>query len=336
MHMAEQPVKVAIPSLAQGPNPEPGVGEENHLAGIIWMLLTMMLFVTMDTFAKHLTQEFSPLQVVWARFFFHMVWMSLFLRTALLAAFVSGNYKLQLIRSALLVTTTLLFFTGLRTTALPTATVIMFLSPIFVTLLAIPLLGEKVGIRRLIGVAIGFIGAVVIIHPRGFLNAVFNSEPGVSVDVLPGAIGWLPEIGHFLIFTAAISNALYQIMTRKLRAVDSATTTLLYSGVVGVIIMSLSAPLVWQAPGVTDWIFMACVGLLGCVSHFCLIRAFRNAPASLVVPFSYSSLLWATLLGYVVFNALPDCWTLMGAALIISSGLYIFYREHVLARVKTS
>ncbi|MFT5897286.1 MAG: drug/metabolite transporter (DMT)-like permease [bacterium] len=301
--------------------------EENHIAGIGWMLLTMALFVSMDTVVKYLIQEFSPLQIVWARFFFHMVWISVFVHKTLLTTFISGNYKLQLLRSALLVTTTALFFNGLRTTALSTATVIMFLSPIFVTLLAIPLLGEKVGLRRLIGVLIGFLGAVVIIHPRTNSDLTFGTE-----TVVPGAISWLPELGHLLIIGAALSNALYQLMTRKVRAVDSATTTLLYSGVVGAIAMSLWAPIVWKPPQAFDWLLMACVGLLGCVSHFCLIRAFRNAPASLVVPFSYSSLLWATLLGYLVFNALPDQWTLIGATLIISSGLYIFYREHVLSK----
>jgi drug/metabolite transporter (DMT)-like permease len=203
----------------------------------------------------------------------------------------------------------------------------MFLSQIFVTLLAIPLLGEKVGVRRIAGVTIGFLGALVIIHPR------VETASGVDVDTLASStINWMPELGHLLIIVAALSNALYQLMTRKVRTIDSPTTTLLYSGVVGTIVMSSWAPTVWIAPVAFDWVLMAAVGLLGCVSHFCLIRAFRNAPASLVVPFSYSSLLWATLLGYLVFNALPDRWTLFGAALIISSGLYIFYREHVVSR----
>lgn len=305
--------------------------EENHLVGIGWMLLTMLLFVSMDAFAKYLTQDFSSLQVVWARFFFHMAFMCVILNKTLVVSFISGNYKLQLLRSTLLVTTTALFMTGLSTTSLSTATVIMFLSPIFVTLLAIPVLGEKVGIRRVTGVLIGFMGALVIIHPRADSDSLLSAE-GIVSD----SMTWLPEIGHLLIIGAALSNALYQLMTRKVRAVDGATTTLLYSGVVGAIIMTLWAPVVWKPPQAFDWLLMICVGVLGCASHFCLIRAFRNAPASLVVPFSYSSLLWATLLGFLVFNALPDRWTLIGAALIISSGLYIFYREHVVSTSKQS
>ena len=283
----------------------------------------MCLFVSMDAVAKYLTHDFSQFQVVWARFFFHMSFMALILRKELLKTLASDNVKLQFVRSAMLMLTTLLFFSGLRSTDLSTATSIMFLSPIFVTLLAIPLLGETVGVRRIVGVLIGFMGAMIIVFP--------HSEAGgdAATEQLGNVIAqsWLPEIGHILLICAAASNALYQIMTRKLRLVDSPTTTLLYSGVVGVIVMSLWAPQVWQPPVPVEWLLFMCVGLLGCISHFCLIRAFRNAPASLVVPFSYSSLVWATLLGFIVFGALPDRWTLLGAALIVASGLYIFYRE---------
>ncbi len=285
------------------------------------MLLTMCLFVSMDTVVKFLVQDFSPFQIVWARFFFHMCWLVVFLRQKFIASFTTGSVKLQLLRSAFLVLTTSLFFSGLRTTELSTATAIMFLSPIFVTLLAIPLLGERVGVRRLSGVLIGFVGALIIVHPQSGV-----SEAGQDSSATKWT-SWLPAYGHLLLIGAAATNALYQIMTRKIRVVDDATTSLLYSGVVGAIVMSAYAPNVWIAPNTTQWGLMMLVGFLGCTSHFCLIRAFRNAPASLVVPFSYTSLLWATVLGFVAFGALPDRWTLMGASLIMASGLYIFYRE---------
>lgn len=294
--------------------------QENHAAGIFWMLLTMCLFVSMDTVVKFLVQDFSPFQIVWARFFFHMVWLVLFLRQKFIASFTSGSIKLQLLRSAFLVLTTSLFFSGLQTTELSTATAIMFLSPIFVTLLAIPLLSEHVGVRRLAGVLIGFVGAMIIVYPHDVQQ---SNLPVASSE----AFWWLPEPGHLLLICAAASNAMYQIMTRKLREVDSSTTTLIYSGVVGVLVMSAYAPSVWQSPEPFHWGLMIVVGFFGCTSHFCLIRAFRCAPASLVVPFSYTSMIWATLFGFIVFNTLPDRWTLLGAILIIASGLYIFYRE---------
>ncbi|MFK7859400.1 MAG: DMT family transporter [Granulosicoccus sp.] len=300
--------------------------QENHAVGILWMLLTMCLFVSMDTVVKFLVQDFSPFQIVWARFFFHMAWLLVFLRENFFSSFNTSSLKLQLLRSACLVLTTSLFFSGLRTTELSTATAIMFLSPIFVTVLAIPVLGESVGIRRITGVLIGFVGALIIVHPQSSASGISDNAGSANLS------DWLPELGHILLICAAASNAMYQIMTRKLRMVDSPTTTLLYSGVVGALIMTANAPTVWVAPDTYQWGLMALVGFLGCTSHFCLIRAFKNAPASLVVPFSYSSLLWAILFGFAVFGALPDRWTLAGASLIIASGLYIFYRESQLAK----
>ena len=296
---------------------------ENHLSGILWMLLTTCLFVAMDTVAKFLTQDYAPQQVAWARFVFHLLWMLVFLRKEIMVTIVSDKLPLQLLRSSLLMLTTLMFFSGLQSTPLSTASVIMFLSPIFVTVLAIPLLGESVGIRRWVGVIIGFLGALVIVLPHPGSGVA----PSVANDGLESTGNWVPAAGHLFLIGAAASNALYQIMTRRLRLVDSPMTTLFYSGVVGSVVMSAWAPVVWKSPDMSAWALMLCVGFLGCVSHFCLIRAFRSAPASLVVPFSYSSLVWATLFGFLVFNALPDRWTLIGATLIIGSGLYIYYRE---------
>lgn len=303
--------------------------QENHVAGILWMLLTMFLFVSMDTMVKYLSADFPVAQIVWARFFFHMLWLAVFLRAALRTIAFSGNIKLQLLRSAMLLMTTTLFFTGLRSTDLSTATSIMFLSPIFVTLLAVPLLGEVVGMRRVAGVLVGFLGALIIIHPQAGVDAAGQSALNGNGESIGS---WMPDTGHLLLISAAFCNALYQLLTRRLSAVDSPLTTLFYSGLIGSVATSLWVPAVWQAPSINSWILMVCVGLAGCLSHFCLIRAFRHAPASLVVPFSYSSLLWATLLGFAVFGALPDGWTLVGASLIVSSGLYIFYREKQLSR----
>ncbi len=285
------------------------------------MLLTMSLFVSMDTVVKVLVQDFSQFQIVWARFFFHMCWLLVFLRQKFIASFATGSLRLQLLRSALLVLTTSLFFSGLRTTDLSTATAIMFLSPIFVTLLAIPMLGERVGVRRLLGVLIGFVGALIIVQTQSVAENAARSESVMQVS------SWIPERGYILLVCAAASNAMYQILTRQLRLVDNGTTTLVYSAVVGMVVMSAYAPTVWIQPESKQWLLMVVIGFLGCVSHFCLIRAFRNAPASLVVPFSYSALIWAIVLGFLVFGSLPDRWTLVGAGLIISSGLYIFYRE---------
>ena len=186
----------------------------------------------------------------------------------------------------------------------------MFMSPVIVTILSIPLLGEKVGLRRWIGIAIGFAGALVVMRP--------------GTESL--------QLSIVVVLAAAVTNALYQVFTRKLGTRDGPMTSLFYTGVIGALVTTIVAPFYWQPVAGFDWLLFVFAGIAGGIGHLCLIRAFRHAPASVVAPFSYSSLLWATAFGYVLFGDLPDGWTLTGAALIIGSGLYIFHREQVLKR----
>jgi len=291
------------------PRPE----KENIPLGMLWMICTMFLFVTMDTVVKHLAQTYPVFQVVWARFAFHLITVSILLRAQLLAAFRSRNLKLQLLRSFLIVLTTFLFFTGLSRATLATATTMMFLSPIYVTLLSIPILGETVGVRRWLGVLAGFAGALIIIRPG---SDAFDSA-------------------SLFLLAAPLSNALYQLMTREARKYDSENVTLLYTAIVGGLLTSAVLPVNWVTPDASAWLLLALTGALGCISHLCLIKAFRCAPASAVVPLSYTSLIWATIYGYILFDNLPDGWTLTGAAIIVSSGAYIFFRERTLANLNS-
>lgn len=272
----------------------------------------MLLFVTMDAVAKVLGSIYPVNQVVWGRFFFHMVVLAIVFRLSIVTFLRSKKSAWQLLRSSLMVVTTALFFTGLAKSSLATATTIMFLSPIYVTVLSIPLLGEKVGARRWLGVLAGFAGALIIIRPGS------ESVSGVNLFLL----------------AAPLTNALYQIMTRKVREHDNEKVSLVYTALVGALVTSSIAPFNWQTPDSMGWALLALAGVLGCVSHFCLIRAFKTAPASAVVPFSYTSLIWATLYGYILFNNLPDRYTLLGASIIICSGIYIFYRENSLKKTR--
>jgi drug/metabolite transporter (DMT)-like permease len=176
--------------------------------------------------------------------------------------------------------------------------------------LSIPLLGEKVGLRRLVGVLVGLAGALVIVRP-GF-------------DAM--------SIGMLLLLAGAISNAFYQLVTRQVRHYDGMTTTLFYTALAGAMVFSTVAPLNWQPPDAFDWGLFIALGLFGGLSQLCLIRAFRLAPAAVVSPFSYTGMVWAVAFGFLVFTELPDLWTLVGAMLIIGSGLYVFHRERALER----
>ena len=283
---------------------------DNHLLGIGWMLATMFWFVTLDSTAKYLMQSYPVPQVIWARFFFHVVFVALLMGRQLGVQIRSQSFSHQLLRSLFMFTTTVLFFIGISILPLTTAATIMFMSPVILTILSIPLLGEKVGPRRWIGIVIGFTGAVLVMRPSG---------DGIQLTVL-------------IVLAAAFTHAIYQIFTRKLGIGDRPMTSLFYTAIIGALVMTAVVPFYWQPVAAADWPLFVFAGVAGGIGHLCLIRAFRQAPASVVAPFSYSSLLWATVFGYLLFGDLPDAWTLSGAALIIASGLYIFHREQTLKR----
>ena len=284
--------------------------DDNIPRGIVLMLTTTLFFILIDTCAKQLAQTLPVMEVVWARFMFHLLVVLALLRGRTFRYAHTKKPVLQIFRSAMLMATTYLFFAGIEQVELAMASSIMFLSPILITILSVPLLGERIGLRRALGVLAGLIGAVIIVRP---------------------GLGDVP-VAAFYFIAAACTNALYQLTTRMLRQWDDAYTTLLYTGLVGAAVSSMAAPMVWIAPTPVEWGLMVGMGTFGALGHFTLIRAFQSAPPSALMPFAYSGLVWATLFGYVVFSNLPDGYTIIGAAIITGSGIYIFHREQRAAK----
>jgi drug/metabolite transporter (DMT)-like permease len=280
---------------------------ENRTAGILWMLATMFCFITLDAIMKYALQTYSLVEVTWARFFFATLVAAMVCGRRLPELMVSKAPKRQLMRSAFLMTTTGLFNAGLTHLPLATCTTIMFLSPILVTMLSNVVLGEQVGLRRWAGIVIGFLGALVVIRIW---------EVGMT-----GL-----NVGALFMLGSALANASYQITTRGLRHEDP-LTSLLFTGAAGALVTSFLLPFHWSTPNAFGWLLLISSGVVGSVGHLCLIKAFQAAPASVVAPFSYSSLVWATLFGFVIWGDVPIWTTLLGAAMIIGSGLYIFLRE---------
>ena len=284
--------------------------DENIPRGIFFMLITTLFFVLIDACAKHLSHTLPITEVVWARFFFHFLVVLALLRGRTVRYARTNRPMLQICRSALLLVTTFLFFTGIRHIDLAMASSIMFLSPILITVLSIPVLGERIGLRRMLGVVVGLIGALIIVRPG------FSDVP----------------VSAFYFVAAACTNAAYQLMTRILRQSDDAYTTLLYTAFVGAVLATLVVPVEWVAPSATDWGLMLAMGTFGALGHYTLIRAFQSAPPSALMPFAYSGLIWATVFGFIVFSDLPDQYTILGAVIIASSGFYIFRRETKVAK----
>jgi drug/metabolite transporter (DMT)-like permease len=264
------------------------------------------------------TLGFYPLmEANWGRFFFATVFAALVAGRRLPEIAKSKLPQWQFVRSSMLAITTVVFNAAIMGVPLPTGTTIMFLTPVIVTLLSSLLLAETVGWRRWTSIGVGFLGAVIVAAGNEFTGKT-NS--------------W----SVILLLIAALTNASYHTVTRKLRG-DNPLTTLLYAAALGAIITTLLLPFsdwVWPTPA--GWGLLVMAGGFGCLGHLFLIRAYSSAPASVVAPFSYSQLIWSTITGYLVWGDFPNLATICGAALIVASGFYIFLRERKLSLPDTT
>ena len=288
----------------------PNYLDDGHVGrGILLICSAFLLFACLDTSAKVLSRDLDTLQIVWSRFVGHAVLVILVLMPRKgTRVFATSNLRLQIARSVLLVMSTLLNFTAVSYLPLTTTASIFFTAPLLVAALSVPLLGETVGWRRWSAIAVGFIGVLVIIRP--------------GTAEVHWAIG--------LCLCNALVAALYNIATRKLAARDHSDTTSLYSPLVGAVIFLPVLPYVWSAPETaTQWLLLIGLGVFGGVGHWLVIIAHRYAGASVLAPFTYSAILWMTISGYLVFGDLPDQWTVVGALIVVASGLYVFHREQV-------
>lgn len=277
------------------------------LRGIFFMCLAVALMPVMNAIAKALGGEYPLSQVVWARFAFHFAFMALlFWPRRGWRLLHTSQPLIQFGRSAIMFASNWLFITALTTVALATASAIMFTAPLIVTALSVPFLGERVGPRRWAAVAVGFVGALIVIRPAG-----------AALD-----------IGQLLALGSAISFGLYQILTRKVAAVDPPETQILYTALIAAIVMSAVIPFDFVIPCVPlHWVLFAALGMIGGVTQYFVVRALQCAPAATVSPYLYGELIGATILGYALFGEFPDGWTWVGAAIIVASGLYVAYRE---------
>jgi drug/metabolite transporter (DMT)-like permease len=304
------------PKSATGPaGVSPAAGPAaNPMLAIALMVGAGFIFSGMDALAKGLTQTYPVQQVIWARYSIHLVIVLAYLlaieRRPLGGLLHSRRPMLQLGRSLAVVLSSAFFTLAIKFIPLADATAINFVTPLLVTALSVPLLREKVGIRRWTAVGIGFLSVLIIIRPG------------------PGMAHW----AVVLPLGSAVAFALYQIMTRQLAAIDSWPTTLFYSAIVGVGLTSLVVPFGWVAPDWQGWLGFAGLGVLGGASHLLLIRAFTLATASTLAPFTYVQLIWAILWGVLLFANVPDLWTVLGALVIAGSGLYVLFRENHLRR----
>ena len=241
--------------------------------GIAWMVVTTFFFVCVHTLGKYLVQDYPVWQVVWARFFFHLVIAAAILGPRVKTAFNSQRIGLQFTRSGFMLGASLLYFMGVQTVPMAEANAIMFLCPVLVVVLAPWLLKEQVGLRRWLGVLAGFAGAFLIIRPSSDL--------------------W--QIGAVILLGSAFFNALYHITTRKIRGSDDPTLTLFFTPMAGVLFGFAALPFVWQSPDAVGWGLFFLIGLVATVGHLALIKAYHWASAPVAAPFAYLNLVWTVI-----------------------------------------
>lgn len=279
-------------------------------------LLAGVLLTALDATAKFLIRDHSLFIVVWARYVGQMLVVTPFAYHRAGPSFWrTRNLRMQLLRSGFLLAATCCYFYALRYLPLAEGSAFMHLAPIIVVVLSQPLLGEKPTRIRWAAAIMGLGGVFVLLRP------------GSSV-LHPAVV---------LVIGAAVCNALYQILTRRLPG-DSSYTTLFYSALVGAAGFTLALP--WGFDGVAfSWAdvgLLVAMGLFAGLAHWLLISAFMIAPASLLTPFTYLQMVWATLFGYIVFRQLPDRWSALGMGIIVGSGVLLALVERRRARLARS
>jgi drug/metabolite transporter (DMT)-like permease len=282
----------------------------NSLFGIALMIAAMTVLPFLDVVAKFLGQQNVPIiEIVWARLFFGMVLTApLVWRMDGVRSLIPQRPVIHTIRAIFLVAATGLFFWALKFQGIAETLAIFFVQPLVITMLSPLVLGEKVGVRRLLAVVVGFMGTLIIIRP-GFQNL----NPGV-----------------FMALGAGTSLALYMLLTRRIAGSASAMTTTFLTSLAGAVLTSIAVVFVWQAPTPQQWGLFILLAFIATAGHYLIVRAYDYAEASLLAPLGYTEMIMAVIVGWYFFGDFPDTWTFVGVGILIACAIYISYRERKL------
>ncbi len=298
------------PSVEKRRSPAAGGGRPVALA-IALMCVGVAGLVVNDALAKALVAHYPPLQILFLRSALALpMVVAVVLAIGGRPALRTRHLRLYALRGLLQTAGVVLFFSGLAVLPLAEATALIFAAPIFITALSVPLLRESVGPRRWTAVVVGFVGVLIIVRPGG---------PAFQ----PASL---------LVVGTALSYALFMISARWIDLRESAWTMTVYVVLFPLLFSGLAAPFDWHPLQAADLPLFLAMAVFGTLGMMLMTQAFRQAPAAIVAPFDYTALIWASLVGWLVWDEIPDDWTYAGAAVIIASGLYIVVRETRLAR----
>lgn len=278
------------------------------------MLLSVLLFSVFNATAKWLVADYSPFQIMFFRGLFGLLPVALLLlhdgggRTTI----TSRRLDLQLLRGATALMTNICFIIAYQSMPLADAVAIGYAAPIFVTILSVPMLSERVGVHRWSAVIVGFIGVLLV------------AQPGVGI-LDPAAL---------IALAGTISYAVMIIITRALGRIDSTICTMAHSTLIYALACSLALPFVWFTPSWPDLALFLGLGFVSGAGMFFFMQAYRHGEAATIAPFDYTAMGWAILFGLLIWGDIPGSVTVAGIAVIMLSGLYITRREIAQARIK--
>lgn len=279
------------------------------LSAILLVFATGFLFACLDASAKYLVLSGMAAPFVsWTRFAVHLALVPIFMQAWRNSDMLRyASLPQQVLRGIVLFGSTIFNFLALKTLQLAETQSIFFFAPMLITALAGPLLGEWAGWRRWLAVLVGFVGVLVI------------TRPGYH------AFG----IGHVYALCATLSYSFYVLMTRRMSSSETPQSLIFYSALTPTLLMAPAVPFTasWP-PSSLHFVILLLLGVFGGFGHWLLIKAYRQASATALAPYPYLQMVWMIAAGYLVFGQLPDLWTLVGAAIIVASGLYIVHREH--------
>lgn len=289
--------------------------------GIAFMVAAVALFNVMGALVKWLGPHYPIGQLMFFRNAFAIpAGLAIVLGQGGLSQLRTERPFAHLLRAATGVSAMGTGFYALSVLPLADATAISFTNPLFVTMLAIPLLGEKVGLHRWSAVGAGFVGVLVLAW-------------GLAQD---GGFGGGSTLGMLGGLANALLSALSALLVRRLSATESSAAISLWQSVLATLLTLVLLPFGWRTPPLGDLALLVSIGLSGGVAQFWLTQAYRYAPASVAGPFTYTSMVWAILLGWLVWSEAPTPTMLLGSAIVVASGLYILHREVFRARQKLS
>jgi drug/metabolite transporter (DMT)-like permease len=289
-------------------------GRRNHpVAALVLVTVSMALLVGIAAVGRSAALSgIDPLQVLFFRNFFCVVWMLPLFAWRGLSLVRTGQLRLYGMRVAMSFISMMAFFQALALLPIGEVTAISFLSPLFGTLFAILLLGEHVGLRRWTALAVGFIGAMVILRPTGT------------------AFG----LGQIAALVSAMSVGVIGPLVKQLTGADDADRIVFITNLVMTPLSLVPALFVWVWPPLAMWPLLLLMGLFAVLGHMTLVRGYAVTDASLAMTFKFSRLPFAVLVGYLAFGELIDGWTWVGAIIIFTAAVFVTRREALLARTR--